>query len=27
VATYGAESWTMNRDIGKWLDAFEKKKF
>jgi len=25
VATHRAESWTMNTDIAKWLDAFEKK--
>jgi hypothetical protein len=24
--TSGAESWTMNIDIAKWLAAFEKKK-
>ena len=25
VATYGAESWTMNEDITKRLSAFERK--
>ena len=24
-ATYGAESWTLNKDIAKWLAAFERK--
>jgi len=25
VATYGAETWTVNKDITKWLAAFERK--
>jgi len=25
VAIYGAESWTMNEDIVKWLAIFERK--
>jgi hypothetical protein len=25
VATYGAESWTLNKDIAKWLATFERK--
>jgi hypothetical protein len=25
VATYGAESWTLNKDIAKWLETFERK--
>jgi len=25
VAIYGAESWTMNKDIVKWLAIFERK--
>ena len=24
-ATYGAESWTLNKGIAKWLAAFERK--
>jgi hypothetical protein len=24
VATYGAESWTCNKDIAKWLATFER---
>jgi hypothetical protein len=25
VARYGAESWILNKDIAKWLAAFERK--
>jgi len=25
VATYRAESWTLNEDIAKWLASFERK--
>jgi len=25
VATYGTESWTLNKDIAEWLDTFERK--
>lgn len=25
-ATYGAESWTLNEEIAKWLDALERKR-
>lgn len=25
LATYGAESWTLNKAIAKWLDAFDRK--
>jgi hypothetical protein len=25
VATYGAESWNLNKDIAKWLATFERK--
>jgi len=25
VAIYGAEFWTLNKDIAKWLAAFERK--
>jgi hypothetical protein len=25
LATYGAESWTQNKDIAKWLATFERK--
>jgi hypothetical protein len=24
-ATYGAESWTLNKDIAKWLATFDRK--
>ena len=27
MATYEAESWTMNKGIAKWLAAFERKDF
>jgi hypothetical protein len=25
VATYRAESWTLNKDVAKWLATFERK--
>jgi len=25
VATYGAESWTVHKDIAKWLATFDRK--
>jgi len=25
VATYGAESWLLNKDVAKWLAVFERK--